>query len=392
MPSLGADMEAGTLVEWLVRPGDRVTRGDIVAVVETQKGAIEIEIFEDGIVHSLDVELGARLPVGAQLATILSDGEAPPSAPAAPIPDTPSCAAVAPEMSAPPPRPDTTAPVPTGFGIAASPAARHRAAECGLDLAGVTGRGPDGAILLADVEAAATGGTTKGTPRPAATSDAMAQMRKAIAAAMQRSKREIPHFQLAQTIDIHTASDWLAARNADVPPGERILLGTLFMKAAAVAAANVKEMNGHYEADGFRPAPGVNLGVAVALRGGGLVAPAIPDADRLPLPALMAAMKDLVSRARAMRLRSSELTTGTLTVSSLGETGADAMSGIIFPPQVALLGIGAPKLRPWVLDGTVVPRRLATFTLSADHRVSDGRQANRFLAEIETALQHPEAL
>ena len=130
----------------------------------------------------------------------------------------------------------------------------------------------------------------------------------------------------------------------------------------------------------------------MALRGGGLIAPAIAKADSLPLADLMAAMKDLVARARAMRLRSSEMTSGTLTVSSLGEKGADAMAGIIFPPQVALLAIGAPKVRPWVVDGEIVPRLLASFTLSADHRVSDGRQANRFLAEIDMALQDPEAL
>lgn len=395
MPSLGADMEDGTLVEWMVKPGDTVHRGDIVAVVETQKGAIEIEIFEDGIVQSLDAELGAKLPVGGALATILAEGEAPPSAPAAPVEVQ---APTTPETPAPVASPETPRPPPGIIGVAASPAARRRAVDRGLDLAGLSGSGPGGGITLADVENTAP--ALPDAPEPAAQApramvrpvDAMAEMRKAIAAAMQRSKREIPHFQLSQTIDIQAASDWLAARNAGVPPTGRILLGALFMKAAAVAAGKVREMNGHYGAAGFEPAPQVNLGVAVALRGGGLIAPAIPQADTVPLPELMAAMKDLVARARAMRLRSSEMTSGTLTVSSLGEKGADAMAGIIFPPQVALLAIGAPRMRPWVVDGAVVPRLLATFTLSADHRVSDGRQANRFLAEIDTLLQTPEEL
>ncbi|NDR54925.1 dihydrolipoamide acetyltransferase family protein [Aliiruegeria sabulilitoris] len=392
MPSLGADMEAGTLVEWLVAPGDVVKRGDIVAVVETQKGAIEIEIFEDGIIQSLDAEIGAKLPVGAPLATILAKGEAPSSAPAAPTTGTvPEAVAPAPELATvPPAASECLQPRPATLGIAASPAARQRASERGVDLGALKGSGPGGAVVLADVEATAP--ASRETPKPAKPADAMAEMRKAIAAAMQRSKREIPHFQLSQSVDIQAASDWLAARNSDVPPAQRILLGTLFMKAAALAAAKVKEMNGHYGAEGFTPAPQVNLGVAVALRGGGLIAPAIPEADTLALPDLMAAMKDLVARARAMRLRSSEMTSGTLTVSALGEKGADAMAGIIFPPQVALLAIGAPKIRPWVVEDTVVPRLLATFTLSADHRVSDGRQANRFLAEIEAALQNPEAL
>ncbi|SNS28076.1 dihydrolipoamide acetyltransferase family protein [Tropicimonas sediminicola] len=385
MPSLGADMEAGKLVEWLVKPGDAVHRGDIVAVVETQKGAIEVEIFEEGVVGSLDAELGTTLPVGAPMATILADGEAPPPA-------------EAPVAEEPPPRPVEAAPIPAApapmsAGPAASPAARKLAVERGLDLSALAGSGPAGAITLRDVEGAAQPAPAK--PAPA---DAMAEMRKAIAAAMQRSKREIPHFQLSQTVDVQKATDWLSARNATAAPTDRILLGALFMKAAALAAGKVREMNGHYGADGFAPAPQVNLGVAVALRGGGLIAPAIPEADTLPLPELMAAMKDLVARARAMRLRSSELTSGTITVSSLGEKGAEAMTGIIFPPQVALLAIGAPRLRPWIVTGgdgapaQIEPRQVVTFTLSADHRVSDGRQANRFLAEVDALLQAPEAL
>lgn len=226
----------------------------------------------------------------------------------------------------------------------------------------------------------------------------MAEMRKAIAAAMQRSNREIPQFQVGQTIDIEHASNWLAARNAEAPPAQRILLGAVFMKAAALAASRVEAANGHFGPEGYLPASRVNLGVAVALRGGGLVAPAIPDADTLTLPDLMAAMKDLVARARAMRLRSSELTGGTFTVSSLGDKGPETMTGIIFPPQVALLAVGAPQIRPWIVaDKTsrstqIAPRRVVTCTLSADHRVSDGRQAAKFLTEIETLLQTPEAL
>ncbi|MFD0979190.1 dihydrolipoamide acetyltransferase family protein [Tropicimonas aquimaris] len=395
MPSLGADMEAGKLVEWLVKPGDAVHRGDIVAVVETQKGAIEVEIFEEGVVGSLEAELGSTLPVGAPMATILAEGEAPPAEPA----DMATEVARPTPVSAPPvaakvPEP-VNAPQPAVIGLPASPAARRLAADRGIDLSGISGSGPGGAITFRDVEGAPS---EVAAPARAAPADAMAEMRKAIAAAMQRSKREIPHFQLSQTVDVQKTTDWLSARNATAAPAERILLGALFMKAAALAASKVSEMNGHYGADGFAPAPQVNLGVAVALRGGGLIAPAIPDADTLPLPDLMAAMKDLVARARAMRLRSSELTNGTITVSSLGEKGAETMTGIIFPPQVALLAIGAPRLRPWIVtdgDGApaqIEPRQVVTFTLSADHRVSDGRQANRFLAEVDALLQAPETL
>jgi len=152
-------------------------------------------------------------------------------------------------------------------------------------------------------------------------------------------------------------------------------------------------MNGRWdETEGFQPAETVNTGVAVALRGGGLVAPALMDAAALTLDETMAGMRDLVTRARAGRLRNSEMTMGTITVSSLGETGTEAMTGVIFPPQVALVALGAPRLRPFVVDGAVEPRRTLTVTLSADHRVSDGRQGARFVEAIEALMQRPEEL
>ncbi len=268
----------------------------------------------------------------------------------------------------------------------ASPAARQLAERLGVDIAGLKGSGPGGAILLADVERAAPGTPmTKASPRE--------EMRRAIAAAMTRAKRTIPHFYLSQTIDVDPAIAFLDARNEHVLPAERILLGALFVRAATLAAAKVKVMNGHYtEERGFVPSDVVNPGVAIALRGGGLVAPALMDAGAMTLSETMAGMRDLVTRARAGRLRASEMTQGTITVSSLGETGAEAMTGVIFPPQVALVGIGAPHLRPWVVNGAVVPRHVVTLTLSADHRVSDGRQAARFIGAFEDLMQRPEDL
>jgi pyruvate dehydrogenase E2 component (dihydrolipoamide acetyltransferase) len=417
MPSLGADMEAGKLVEWLVKPGDTVKRGDVVAVVETQKGAIEIEIFQEGTVSELLAELGREMPVGAPLAIVLAEGEDAPAA--GPAPSTapsplqtpgpaPDAAAPEPEpASKPPPSPapspePSPAPAPSVRSSAqapaathppaspgpqrASPAARQLAERLGVDISGLKGSGPGGAILLADVEHGATG-------RPEAKPSPMEEMRKAIAAAMTRAKRTIPHFYLSETIDVDPAIAFLEARNQGVPPAERILLGALFVRAATLAAAEVKAMNGHYTEDrGFVPSHVVNPGIAIALRGGGLVAPALTDAAAMTLDETMAGMRDLVTRARAGRLRASEMTQGTITVSSLGETGAEAMTGVIFPPQVALVGIGAPHLRPWVVEGAVVPRHVVTLTLSADHRVSDGRQAARFIAAFEALMQRPEDL
>jgi pyruvate dehydrogenase E2 component (dihydrolipoamide acetyltransferase) len=392
MPSLGADMEAGKLAEWLVSPGDSVRRGDVIAVVETQKGAIEIEVFEDGTVADLTAEVGQDLPVGAPLATILAPGEtaqeAAPSPAPEPEPEAKSEPASPPEgksLSAALPPAPARAPVAPAAG-AASPAARLRARDLGVDLTGVTGTGPGGAILLSDIEA-----LSPDRPKaPARTSSPADEMRRAIAAAMTRSKRTIPHFYMTQTFDVQPVTDWLAATNADRPPARRLLLGALLVRATAVAARKVKVLNGHYTDDGFAPSDAVTVGVAIALRGGWLVAPALVDADAMTLDEVMDGMRDLVARARAGRLRSREMTAGTITVSSLGDTGAESMAGVIFPPQVALVGLGAPQTRPWVVDGAVVPRQVITLILSADHRAADGRQAAAFVDAFRTALAPPE--
>ncbi len=387
MPSLGADMEQGTLVEWLVKPGDTVAKGDPVAVVETQKGAIEIESFESGVISALLAEPGQTLPVGAPLARIGdAEGTPPPMA--------------APPLAAPHPlpvaaAPALAAPLPVAAGLPlASPAARSRAMALGIALQAVTGSGPGGAVLLADVEghaAAHPAPIAQATPAPKGKPGLdMAEMRRAIAAAMSRSKREIPHYYLSHEIDLQPAQDWLAAHNAGQTPDNRLLMGALLIRAVVRALARVPELNGRFEAAPFAPSAAVHCGMAIAMRGGGLIAPAILDAQGMDAAAIMAAMRDLVARTRSGRLRNSEITQGTITVSSLGETGVDALFGVIYPPQVALVGFGAPRLRPLIHDGAVQPRLAVTATLAADHRISDGRQGALFLAEIARLLQEPE--
>lgn len=389
MPSLGADMEAGTLVEWLVKPGDRVARGDVVAVVETEKGAIEIEIFEAGKIAELIAHVGQTLPVGAPLAR-LEPAEGAAAAPAAPGPfPAPPPDAVAPRV---PPAPQTATfapPLPATGAPLASPAARARATELGLALDGIAGSGPGGAVLLADVEQAAARLTTRSPALKGKPGLDMAEMRRAIAAAMSRSKREIPHYYLTHEIDLQATQDWLTATNADRTPDRRLLLGALLVRATVRALAKVPELNGRYEAAAFAPSPAIHCGLAIAMRGGGLIAPAILDAGGKTADAIMEAMRDLVTRTRTGRLRNSELTQGTITVSSLGESGVDALTGVIYPPQVALVGFGTPRLKPAVRDGVIVARLSVTATLAADHRVSDGRRGAQFLAEIDRLLQEP---
>jgi len=382
MPSLGSDMERGTLVEWLVHPGDEVRRGDILAVVETVKGAIEIEVFDDGRIERLLVAPGADVPVGTPLALIT--GVAPqarmPTAPAkASERETPSGNEPAgPTLPGPP----ASAPKPSQRRRA-SPAARRRAATLGVDLATLAGRGPDEAVLLADVEGAA---------RTAPRTDARPAMQAVIGAAMERSKREIPHYYLSLAIDLEPALGWLEANNLERPVTERLIPGVILLRAAALALRHAPELNGHWRDGAFRAADAAHVGVAISLRGGGLVAPALHDADCGSLAELMAAMRDLVKRARAGSLRSSELSDGTMTVSSLGEEGADVVFPIIYPPQVAIVGFGGITRRPWVTESGIVVRRVVTASLAGDHRVSNGQRGAAYLMRVASLLQSPEDL
>ncbi|MGC2409617.1 MAG: dihydrolipoamide acetyltransferase family protein [Methyloceanibacter sp.] len=388
MPSFGADMEAGTLVEWLVKPGDQVKRGDIVAVVETQKGAIEIEIFQTGTVDRILVKVGTKVPIGTPLAVVRTQGEAPIGIGAAPT--VPPSAAPAAERPAAPPAAPAKAmePRPTPR-LRVSPAAKRLAERRGVDLDTVAASGPSGTIVSADIERAITEKAAQRTPP---TGFDLAAMRSAIAAAMARSKREIPHYYLAQPIEMNICGDWLARTNAKRPPSGRLLLGALLVKAVALAAAKFPTFNGFYRNDKFEPAGSVHVGTAIAIRGGGLIAPAIHDADRLSLDDLMRQMRELVQRVRAGRIRSSEIADPTITVSSLGERGVEQLFGIIYPPQVAILGFGKVVARPWIVEGHILALPVVGATLAADHRVTDGHAGALFLAEIERLLQEPDKL
>jgi pyruvate dehydrogenase E2 component (dihydrolipoamide acetyltransferase) len=380
LPSLGADMDEGTLLTWQVKPGDSVKRGQVVAVVDTSKAAVDVEIWNDGVVSELRVQPGEKVPVGTVLATLLAAGE---EATAAPMAATPAAAA------APPP-----APVAAAKRRAVSPTARKRAKELGIDPETVRGTGAQGAVTLADIEAAAKApAATPATVAPAATAiDRQKEMRRAIAAAMGRSKREIPHYYLSETFAVDNALTWLQQYNQNLAITERILVAVLQLKAVALALQRFPQFNGFYQDGDFHPATAVHTGVAIALRGGGLVAPAIHDVQSKPLEQLMRELADLVKRARAGSLRSSEMSDPTITVTNLGDQGVESVLGVIYPPQVALVGFGRIAERPWALGGGLRVAPLVTATLAADHRVSDGHQGALFLAELRDVLQQPERL
>jgi len=412
LPSLGADMDAGTLLTWHVKPGDHVKRGQVVAVVDTSKAAVDVEIWQDGVVKSLLVQPGEKVPVGTVLATLQSAEEMPPAfAPASapepapqlepePAPTT-AKAAVKQRVERPQSKASQTA---VAGRQPVSPAARLRANALGIDPDAIVGTGVQSSVTLADVEKATqsiTGTTGKADqaqsqPAPPSTPAELGaaagrqkEMRKAIAAAMSRSKREIPHYYLSETIPMAAALAWLQQRNEGLPIMERILPAVLLLKAVALALKRSPQLNGFFNDGVFQPSAQVHAGVAISLREGGLVAPAIHNVADKPLAQLMQELADLVKRARAGSLRSSEMSDPTLTITNLGDQGVQSVLGVIYPPQVALVGFGRVAVGPWVQAGEVCAVPLMTASLAADHRVSDGHQGALFLTELREFLQQP---
>lgn len=450
MPSLGADMDSGVLLEWRVGPGDHVTKGDIVAVVDTDKSDIEVEVFHSGTIAELVVPEGDEVAVGTTLA-IIDEGAA-----ATPLAATVAAMTVAPVPAAPQPPPvaateaprplvhsplvrklaadldvdlDTVrgsgpggaitrtdveaiarppAPVapPAGRpdhpgGVRSSPAARRRAAALGIDLTTVVGTGPDGAVVLADVDTSpgppmtpAPEAETGGEPRPAAPAprDRSEATRRATGRLMARSKREVPHYYLSTTIDLSRTLRWLEQANHDRPVARRLLPAAVLLRAVSVAAAGEPRLNGWWVDGDLRPSASVDLGVGVSLRGGGLIAPVIVGADRLGLDELMDELRRIVSGARSGTLRGSDLGEASITVTNLGDQGVESVYGVIAPPQVAVVGFGAIVDRPWTVDGMLTVRPVVTATLSADHRATDGHEGARFLTTVDRLLNEPEAL
>jgi pyruvate dehydrogenase E2 component (dihydrolipoamide acetyltransferase) len=385
MPTLGADMTEGTLVQWKKRIGDRVSKGDIIAEVDTEKAAIEVECHAGGIIEQLLTKPGDKVPVGTVMAIIRAEGQ--------PATTSPQPQHIAPQPVTPPVLPSdirTATPPSPGSRLRISPAARKLAAERGFDPAGLQGTGPEGAITLDDMTRALAG--TVDVAKSATPAERQARMRQTIAAAMARSKREIPHYYLSTTIDMGRALTWLKEANEQRPVTERLLYGVLLIKAVALALRQVPEFNALWKDGETIRIDRIHIGTAISLRQGGLVAPALHDADRLNLSDLMKNFQDLVKRARAGSLRSSELSDPTITVTSLGEQGVETVFGVIYPPQVALVGFGKTVERPWVMNGQIVPRSVIMASLSADHRVSDGHRGGLFLAEIDRLLQEPQSL
>lgn len=379
MPSLGADMEDGTLTEWRIKEGDTVKRGDIVAEVETQKGLIEIEIFEEGKVAKLLIKVGDKVKVGTVIALLSASSEKPV--------ETKSVVTTAPVTKAR----DNTIPIEVPLrqkGIKVSPLAKKIAEEKSIDLSTITGTGEGGAITKEDVEKAAASSVIKREGKTLASPDSV---RLAIAAAMSKSNREIPHYYLEIKIDMSQAMTWLAETNKQRTVKDRLLPVVLLIKAAAKTLKDFPDLNATWS-NGLVRKEDINVGFVVSLRQGGLMIPAIHYADKKTLNEIMQSLNDIIPRARAMKLRSSELSDSTITITNLGDEGADKVFGVIYPPQVAILGFGGISEQPFVINGKLEIRKALIATLAGDHRATDGHTGSRFLLALKNYLQKPEEL
>ncbi len=376
MPSLGADMKSAVLMEWKVKEGDRVSKGDVIAEVETSKGVIEIEIFEDGIVEKilvpeeseakvgtplaiirgLDEGIAAQEPAGSDVAAKTSEAE-PPSTPLQPVSDEP----IEPKR------------------VKSSPLARKKAKELGIELSSLSK--DDKAVHLAQVESKKISSTT-----------AMGGMRQAIAKAMSRSNAEIPHYYLSTAINMTLALHWLEERNQERTIEDRILPAALLIRAVVLALQEVPQLNGFWMDDDLHMSEAINPGIAISLRKEGLVTPAILNAEQMDIDTTMRSLSDLIIRTRSGKLRSSEITQQTITITNLGDLGVESVYGVIYPPQVALVGFGRIMDAPWADGDSLSVRKVMQATLSGDHRATDGRTGGQFLNKLDQILQTPEEL
>jgi len=396
MPSLGADMESAVLMEWLVKEGDPVTKGQVIAEVETSKGVIEIEVFEEGVVEKILVQEETECSVGTPLALIrtqdkkseeLPEQTAPASktepSPSQPKTDTPiqepeettAEPATAQEL---PPREEVSGET----RIKASPAARKKAQELGIDLATLAS-GSEGAIQLKDLETSVQ--EEEKTP-------VLSGMRQAIARAMSLSNAEIPHYYLSTPINMTPALAWLTELNAKRGIQERILPAALLIRAVVRALEEVPELNGYWQNDNHLINKSINPGIAIALRKGGLITPALLNAQEMSLDQTMQALDDLITRTRANKLRGSEMTQQSITITNLGDLGVERVYGVIYPPQVAIIGLGRITDSPWAENDALSVRKVMQATLAGDHRATDGRIGAIFLDTLNQFLQKPEEL
>jgi pyruvate dehydrogenase E2 component (dihydrolipoamide acetyltransferase) len=419
MPALSPTMEEGTLAKWHVKVGDTVKAGDVIAEIETDKATMEVEAVDEGVIEAILVEAGTEnVKVNAQIAKLAGEGEspAPPPAKAAPAAEAPKAVAAPAPAAAPASAPAPVAAAPTGDRVFASPLARRLASAAGLDLKSISGSGPHGRVVKADVEAAGKGGAAASKAAPVAGASAPAAaaeprkvlsleqmgipagsydlvpldgMRKTIARRLTDSFRDVPHFPL--TIDLEI--DALLAARAKINhllegQGVKVSVNDIIIKAVAVALKRVPEANASYTPEGIAMHHHADIAVAVAIDGG-LITPIVRAAETKGLAQISAEVKDLAARAKTKKLKPEEFQGGTFSVSNLGMFGIKAFASIINEPQGAIMSVGAGEQRPVVKNGELAVATVMTITLTCDHRVVDGAIGAKFLAAFKPLIEEP---
>ncbi len=407
MPKLADTMTEGTLLKWRVKEGDKVATGDILGEIETDKATMEMESFDDGIVHKLLVTAGQKVPCGTPIALLLGKNEQPPADGTLPTVAAKSAAAAGGSSAqsgtatavahAPGSRAATST---SGTRAKASPLAKKIAASKGVNLSNISGTGPGGRIVARDVENAplspAGGGSSVPTvpaisAGPGDTVIPLSGMRRIIAERLLSSKTHLPHFYLTIEVDAAPLMKLRAEANAaaEASGAQKLTVNDFVLKAVVTAAQKVPQVNASFAGDSIIQYAAVNLSVAVAVEEG-LVTPVIRDAQKKSLREISDAVKDLATRARNKKLKPDEYVGGTITVSNLGAYGIDQFCAIINPPQALILAIGAIVKKPVVGPGdTIVVGQRVSITLSADHRVVDGAVGANYLGELRKLLESP---
>ncbi|QOY51951.1 dihydrolipoamide acetyltransferase family protein [Candidatus Sulfurimonas baltica] len=393
MPSLGADMESAILMEWLVKEGDRVSKGQIIAEVETSKGVIEIEVFEDGIVEKLLVKEESECKVGEPLAIIASDEKKPLHVEEKHESKQPVVQETKEEQIVSEPPKPTALHVEQEARLKISPAARKKAGETGADLSKFDPN--DGVVQLSKIEAASTTEQEEPTKIESKSDTHIEKnsgMRQAIATAMSRSNAEIPHYYLSTSINMTPALKYLEELNKKRSIKDRILPVAILIRAVVLSLKEVPELNGFWQNNSHQISKEIHPGIAIALRKGGLITPALLNADIMTIDDTMNSLSDLITRTRGGKLRSTEMTSQTITITNLGDLGVESVFGVIYPPQLAVVGLGAIIDSPWAEGDALCVRKVMRATLAGDHRATDGRTGGVFLDRLNHYLQNPKEL
>ncbi|ATB37591.1 dihydrolipoamide acetyltransferase component of pyruvate dehydrogenase complex [Cystobacter fuscus] len=397
MPSMSPTMTEGKIVKWLKKEGDKISSGQAIAEVETDKSNLEVEAYDDGVLARIVVREGEVAKVGAPIAYLAGKGGAKPAPAATPAAPSAKAPAATPPAAAPAPKPSAPAAA-SGGRLRASPLAKKMAQEKGLDLSQIQGSGPAGRIVKRDIEAASTQAAAPAArkapaaaaaqatgPRPEPKSVPVSTMRKVISQRMAEVKPGVPHFYLSVDVEMDAA---LKIREEAKALESKVSVNDIIVKASAMALRRYPKMNVSLQGDAILHFESVDVGIAVAIEEG-LITPIIRDADKKGLSAISAEARDLAERARKRALKPAEYTGGSLTVSNLGMYGIDSFIAVINPPQAAILAVGSVSDKVVVREGQMVIRKVMTVTLSGDHRVIDGAIGAEYLRELKALLEHP---